>query len=499
MNRPLTRVVLLFILALLPLFNTLPQDTAYYSTISVTSPTFPADLEARVRSPFTSRTYTEFRDIMIPNYESVPTGVGGYRRVTCAYSGFTMDYLPPFAFGTTWSREHTYCQSWWEVSSTSNPYYSDFHHLFLTEQPHANGGMRSNHPFGNVSTVTTTFLECKLGKNTLGQTVFEPRDVDKGDAARALMYMVVMYDHWGAYGNWSFKWLNETKLPATSEAPQDINTLLKWAKQDPPDKWEVERNNYIATLQKNRNPFVDHPEYLKYVSLYDMSKLNPVFSTEPASQVSNFTAVAKGNSVTLSWTNPTDGQLPSGYLILAYNKDNYFIPADGDSYPDTTFFDSTKVYTISAVRNLPFSANQSYTFDSLLYGTGYYFTIYSYNGSDSLINYKIDGKQRTSVTTGLTSVGSDYPVVVNDFKLEQNYPNPFNPATVISYSLPEASYVRLSVFNALGQQVRIIENGFKNSGNHSLSFNADNLNSGIYFYKLDAGRFSQIRKMILMK
>ena len=309
---------------------------------------FPADLEARVRSPFTSRTYSEYRDILIPNYESIPTGVGNQRRVTCAYSGFTWDYTPPFAFGSLFSREHTYCQSWWDVSSSTNPYYSDFHHLFLTEQPHANGGMRGNNPLGNVATVSTTFLECKLGKNTLGQTVFEPRASDKGDAARGMMYMVVMYDHNGSYGNWAFKWLNETKIPST---PQDLQTLLNWSKQDPPDKWEVERNNYIASLQQNRNPFVDHPEYLKYINLYDMSKLSPVFSPEPTSQVSNFTAVRKRIIlITVSWKNPSDGQLPSGYLLLAYNVDNYFIPCDGDVYSD-----STDLSTGNALINIPYS------------------------------------------------------------------------------------------------------------------------------------------------
>jgi endonuclease I len=589
-----TRCFVISVFVLLSFVNVFPQDTTYYSTVSVTSPTFVADLEARVRSPFLSRTYTEFRDIMIPNYESVPTGVGTQRMVTCAYSGFLWTYTPPFAFGSLFSREHTYCQSWWEVSSTSNPYYSDFHHLFLTQQPNANA-LRSNHPLGNVATPTTTFLECKLGKNLLGQTVFEPRASDKGDAARGMMYMVVMYDLNGSYGNWSFKWLNEVKLPHLSipEAPEDVQTLLNWSKQDPPDKWEVERNNYIASLQLNRNPFVDHPEYLKYINLYDMTRLNPVFSPEPAYQVSGLLALATNNSITLNWTNPSAGQLPSGYLILAYAKDNYFIPCDGDAYRDTTTLDSTNTYIVKAVVNVPFSTNQSYTFNNLSPNTQYYFTMYSYNGSDTLINYKIDGKQRTNTSTGalpvelvsftaaagkdavtlawktatelnntgfdiqrgseknregeiifnkiafvkgagnstalvnysysdkLTAPGKYYyrlkqtdydgttklsPVVevnfkalVNGYYLEQNYPNPFNPSTTISYSLPVSSNVKLSVFNTLGQQVKVIENDYKNAGNYQVSFSADDLNSGIYFYKIEAGQFSQTRKMNLLK
>jgi len=116
-------------------------------------------------------------------------------------------------------------------------------------------------------------------------------------------------------------------------------------------------------------------------------KLNPVFSPEPTYQVPNFTAVANGQSITVSWINPTGGQLPSGYLLQAYNVDNYFIPCDGDVYTPNTDLSSGK-----AVVYIPNTATQSYTFTNLSANTNYYFTIYSYNGTDTLINYKIDGK-----------------------------------------------------------------------------------------------------------
>jgi hypothetical protein len=85
------------------------------------------------------------------------------------------------------------------------------------------------------------------------------------------------------------------------------------------------------------------------------------------------------------------------------------------------------------------------------------------------------------------------------FALNQNYPNPFNPSTVISYSLPQASNVKLTVYNALGQPVSILENGFKSAGTYKISFNASQLSTGAYFYKIEAGQFSQIRKMLLVK
>jgi hypothetical protein len=93
---------------------------------------------------------------------------------------------------------------------------------------------------------------------------------------------------------------------------------------------------------------------------------------------------------------------------------------------------------------------------------------------------------------------ADY-VVPTAYSLNQNYPNPFNPNTMISYSLPLASNVKISVYNAIGETVKILENGFKSAGNYSVSFNAANMPSGIYFYRIEAGTFSQVRKMMLLK
>ncbi|MCW8817567.1 MAG: T9SS type A sorting domain-containing protein, partial [Ignavibacteriaceae bacterium] len=89
--------------------------------------------------------------------------------------------------------------------------------------------------------------------------------------------------------------------------------------------------------------------------------------------------------------------------------------------------------------------------------------------------------------------------VPNRFELVQNYPNPFNPSTTIQFALPQSSFVTLKVYNALSQEVCTLVNGFTESGIHSINFDASNLNSGIYFYKLDAGKYSDVRKMTLIK
>ena len=85
------------------------------------------------------------------------------------------------------------------------------------------------------------------------------------------------------------------------------------------------------------------------------------------------------------------------------------------------------------------------------------------------------------------------------FSLYQNYPNPFNPSTKIQYVLPIASTVTLTAYNMLGQQIAILVNQQKSAGTYSESFNATNLSSGIYFYTLKAGTFSETKKMILIK
>jgi hypothetical protein len=86
-----------------------------------------------------------------------------------------------------------------------------------------------------------------------------------------------------------------------------------------------------------------------------------------------------------------------------------------------------------------------------------------------------------------------------NYELSQNYPNPFNPATIISYSLPSSSNVRITVYNTLGQTVKVLVNEFKNTGNYSINFNAAELPSGTYFYKLEAGEFTRFKKMMLVK
>jgi hypothetical protein len=86
-----------------------------------------------------------------------------------------------------------------------------------------------------------------------------------------------------------------------------------------------------------------------------------------------------------------------------------------------------------------------------------------------------------------------------EFSLYQNYPNPFNPATIIRYSIPIEGLVTLKVYNTIGEEVITLANELKQEGNYEVEFDASDLSSGIYFYKLQTSDFSQVKKMILLK
>jgi hypothetical protein len=87
----------------------------------------------------------------------------------------------------------------------------------------------------------------------------------------------------------------------------------------------------------------------------------------------------------------------------------------------------------------------------------------------------------------------------DSYNLSQNYPNPFNPSTEISYTLPRQSLVTLKVYNVLGKEVMTLLNEKKPAGTYRVNFNAAGLGSGVYFYQLKAGNFTEKKKMVVIK
>jgi hypothetical protein len=117
-------------------------------------------------------------------------------------------------------------------------------------------------------------------------------------------------------------------------------------------------------------------------------------------------------------------------------------------------------------------------------GNDYYFNGYAINLSYILVN-----------TTGVLADNN----IIKGYSLSQNYPNPFNPSTTISFDLPTKSYVSLKVFDVMGREVATIASEELSAGTYTRQWNASNMSSGIYFYRLQAGNYFESKKLILLK
>ena len=233
---------------------------SYYNNIDTLSPTLWQDIHNLINT-HTTLYYSDYNNYLVRDFESRDTVVDGRTKkaLTCAYSGENYVYTEPFAF-TVFSREHVYCESWMPTYInpyyTSSPEYADYHNLLPVNQNKINV-YRLNYPLGEVVTTQYQYLNGKKGLDSLGQVVFEPRDENKGDCARAMFYQVLCYD--GVNSN---DWYLPTTISSSILYGQNQDLLKRWSIQDPPDNWEIARNDIIYYYQSNRNPFIDHPEWI---------------------------------------------------------------------------------------------------------------------------------------------------------------------------------------------------------------------------------------------
>ncbi|MFA6262341.1 MAG: endonuclease [Bacteroidia bacterium] len=244
----------------------------YYSGINSGAPNFVSTLSQKI-NPHDTIYYSQYISRFIQPYLTRDT-IGGKKIMNCVYTTLPYVYTEPFLFwngtnGATLTREHTYPQSWMPTRSLPTwpndangkelPEYNDLHHLFPADQAYGNG-VRSNYPLGEVVTnpqPSPSGLGV-LGKDLNGNTVYEPTDAHKGDAARAIFYMCTAYN--GISGNnWS--------IPSS----QDQDVLKKWHFQDLPDNWEIARHEFIYSIQHNRNPFIDSINFACRIDFRNMT------------------------------------------------------------------------------------------------------------------------------------------------------------------------------------------------------------------------------------
>ncbi len=466
--------------------------------------------------------------------------------VTCVYTGYTI-YIDPAqdpstdAYNKDMNTEHTWPQS--KGADTGNAH-SDLHHLYPCRAQ--TNSSRGNDPYAEIddnvtdkwwrldydqTTIPTSYIDEYSEKDNNGY--FEPREDHKGNAARSMFYFYTMYKEQS-----DTNFFNEQK-----------ETLRQWNLLDDVDQAERDRSALVATYQDGKeNPFVLDTTLVRRAYFTGSSGSSggggDTTATGEAGDIiiteimQNPSAVydADGewfeiyNTTTSDidingWyirDNDTDShQISNGGPLLVPAQDYFVLGRNGNS---STNGGVTVSYVYSGVdlangadEIVLFAGDGTTEIDRVEYdggpnwpdpnGASMYFTGQIADDNNDYSNWATsqipwDGSAGDAGSPGYgdiaAGISNSRTVMPADYAL-RNYPNPFNPSTVINYQLPAVSEVRLALYNALGQKIRTLVNDRQAAGNHSVLFNASTLSSGIYYYKLTAGRDVQTRKMILMK
>ncbi len=205
----------------------------------------------------------------------------------------------------------------------------------------------------------------------------------------------------------------------------------------------------------------------------------------------------------------------NNYLHASYLGDVglafFFRGITGDPISDQVNFSLSSLYPRSPDEFNPYDASatslftfSSYTqYNSLRADDGNSRVVYLGFGveqvADEAIRDTIVTRSINWLMNGVVLSTPNEEFTVNSFNLEQNYPNPFNPSTTISYTIPNESQVSLVVYDIMGKQVAELVNNKQPAGDYNVNFDAASMASGTYFYKLTAGEFISVKKMILLK
>jgi len=268
--------------------------------------------------------------------------------------------------------------------------------------------------------------------------------------------------------NIPFNWFNQTMVNNAERLmlPDQLGTALDFSSSNTVDinltfarnaAWIAENCELVSFIQN-----LNGKEILQGTKVA-LTELTPV----PV-ELTSFTAKASVGKVNLSWTTATEINNFGFEIERSYNGENYvtvgFVKGNGTT---------TEPQSYSFTDNIDLNGTEE------IY---YRLKQVDYNGS---INY-----------SDVISVVLELPV---DFALGQNYPNPFNPTTKINYSVAQAGLVSIVVYDLIGREIATLVNEIKQPGNYEVNFNSSGLSSGVYFYKMTANNFSQIKKMSILK
>lgn len=359
--------------------TTLANDpyAAYYAPVAGLSGTA---LQSGLHDLIDNNTYSNYDGAKTFLFQTLDNNSGVVR---CVYTGHDYTINSSYNGSSDPNTEHTYAQSWFGTAEESIKK-ADVHHLFITTM--SVNSSRSNYPFDVVTNVSNTYTYAngyvsKRGTNSDGQTVWEPADQHKGNLARAMLYFNTRYN-----------------MTLSQGGVDMLETLITWHNADPVDAAELTRNTAVYNHQGNRNPFVDHPEYV--ASIWGGSTASTVIQFSPASAIVN---EADGSvSLTVQITNPSATVATTAQIALT----------DGSASDVGNFV--TRSISFPAGSSSNQSISVTITNDTLLEGTeSLIFSLINVSGGNSAMignygsfNLEIeDNDIPTVVATAATAIG----------------------------------------------------------------------------------------------
>ena len=359
--------------------------------------------------------------ILLDIYSEIPNGPDVYEYTVANLTGSAN------AEGQGWNREHMMPQS---TFNSNYPMYSDLFYVIPTDA--RINQLRSNYPYGIAKTTTAPFYAFTNGSRISangtpgsGYTgrVYEPIDEFKGDIARSLLYFAVRYE--GKLG--LFNYYNGTSA-ANDRSPLDgteekafedwyLAMLLQWHNQDPVSQREIDRNNEVYALQKNRNPFIDYPQWVNAIWNQTANSLEPQAPTNLSiTQTSAY-------FVNLSWTPSPDADV-IGYkiyqndVLIAYTKDTSI---SIDHLEPSTFYN----FKVQAYDNSYYQSMYSNTVSATTLATDIY-------AKDLMITKYLEGSENNRAIEITNKTG--HPVNLNKYRLSTQFYN----NTAGNYYFPDA-------------------------------------------------------------
>jgi deoxyribonuclease I len=434
----------------LPLFELTAQprltDNRWDSAANLWGSALVTELEDIVDG-HTSYSYSSARGHMFGNYDNEDG------RVQCVYTGewLTTSGTPDH---TVMNCEHTWPQSMGADGDAK----SDMHHLFPTMSP--SNSARGNLPFGVVVNENWSQGGSLRGDDASGVDVFEPRDVHKGDCARAMFYFAL---RWGNRENF----LNYQE-----------ETLRTWCDEDPVSLKELTRNQAIESLQHNMSPLVENPAWLdRFASLSGNQTPSPTRELQlPATQLTLLSEVGEEVTARIPLLNLGNSPLLIGYVqVSPSDSEEFFVLDAPTSIPAMSLAWVEVSYETSGENG-----------DALL-------RISSNSDAGFINEINLLGRNAT------TSIEAPHAQPQRS-ELLNAFPNPFNPTTQIQFNLAQASFVQLSIYDLQGRQVRELLQADLAAGKHSQMFDAKGLASGLYFTRLFVeGEFAGTQRLLLLK